>query len=96
MIDNADPRVRKPDEVLVDLITALKAMEDNLMKLIQDANDEFITNEALLINDNLQQTLFRFQQLKNHQKPKPFKSSFEESKIDAPSHHASAPSNDLP
>lgn len=76
MIDNADPRVRKPDEVLVDLITALKSMEDNLVKLIQDANDEFITNEALLINDNLQQTLFRYQQLKNHQKPKPFKSSF--------------------
>ncbi len=61
MIDNADPRMRKPDEVLADLITALRAMEDSLMKLIQEANDEFLTNEALLINDNLQQTLFRFQ-----------------------------------
>ena len=80
MIDNADPRQRKPDDVLADLVSALRQMEEGLMKLIQDANDEYVTNEALLINDNLQQTLFRFQQLKNHQKPKPFRSSFEENK----------------
>ena len=53
MIDNSDHWRPRPDEVLVDLMQALKGMENNLLDLISTANDEYITHTALMINDNL-------------------------------------------
>jgi len=74
MIDNVDPNedVRKND-TLTELIKTLKGMEDKLRNLIAQLNDENMLSFTLALNDDLNRTLERYEDLKHHRKPAPFK-----------------------
>ena len=73
IIDAANPREDpKKNEILSDLITTLKSMEEKLFELISTIDDEGMMNITLLINDDLHKTLGRYKKLERGQKPDGF------------------------
>ena len=58
MIDASAPGSEtKENEVLKELISTLKGMEENLFKLVSSVNNEQVMNMTLLINDDLHKTI---------------------------------------
>ncbi|KAM3128596.1 hypothetical protein pb186bvf_019293 [Paramecium bursaria] len=76
IIDNTDPNddVTKND-ILSDLMKTLRGVEDKLRNLIQNmsGNDEGMMSYCLELNDDLVKTFQRYESLKRHKKPEPFK-----------------------
>jgi uncharacterized protein YjgD (DUF1641 family) len=64
IIDACNPREDPhQNEVLNELITTLKSMEEKMFELISSISDETMMNVTLLINDDLHKTLERYKKL---------------------------------
>jgi len=73
MIDAANPRDNvKSNEVLTEMVSTLKGMEQKLFQLISTIDHEDMMNLTLLINDDLHKTLNRYKKLEKGQKPEAF------------------------
>ena len=62
----------KENDTLVDLLKALKEMEEKLVKLIQETVNEDILNMCLMVNEDMNATFARYKAIKNGKKPEPF------------------------
>lgn len=62
----------KENDTLVDLLKALKEMEEKLINLIQETVNEDILNICLMVNEDMNATFSRYKAIKNGQKPAPF------------------------
>lgn len=62
----------KENETVLDLLKALKEMENKLFELIQTCENEDVMAVCLLVNEDMQKTFQRFKQIKNNEKPEAF------------------------
>lgn len=62
----------RENDTLVDLLKALKEMEEKLFKLINETVNEDILNICLMVNEDMNATFARYKAIKNGQKPAPF------------------------
>lgn len=61
MIDAAAPgQETKDNELIKELVSTLKGMEENLIKMITTVEHEVVMNMTLLINDDLHKTMQRY------------------------------------
>ena len=68
MLDNCKSRQElKENQIVLDLLKALKEMEPKLHEKIGNTEDEDITACLLLVNEDMQKTFQRFKQVKNEQ-----------------------------
>lgn len=68
MLDNCKTRQDlQENQIVIDLLKALKEMEPKLHDKIGKIEDEDITNCLMLVNDDMQKTFQRFKQIKNGQ-----------------------------
>ena len=64
IIDACDPREDvTANDILTELITTLKGMEDKMITMISSIESEDVMNLALLINDDLHKTFKRYEKL---------------------------------
>ncbi len=76
MIDAANPADNvNENDILKELITTLKGMEQKMYNLIAGIEDDNMMNLALLINDDLNKTIGRHKKLEKGKKPEGFISS---------------------
>ena len=63
------------NDILNEMIRTLKGVEGKLQNLITNmsANDEGMMSYCLELNDDLMKTFARYETLKKHKKPEPFK-----------------------
>ena len=74
ILDNITSKAElKENDMLLDLMKALKEMEPKLFELIQNSQDEDIMAIALLVNEDMQKTFARFKAIKSGQRPQDFK-----------------------
>lgn len=62
----------KENETVLDLLKALKEMENKLFELIQSCENEDVMAVCLLVNEDMQKTFTRFKQIKNNERPESF------------------------
>ena len=64
----------KNNDILIDLMKALKEMEPKLISLIQDSDgiNEDVLNIVLMVNEDLHLTFDRFKEIKDSKKPQRF------------------------
>ena len=73
LIDAADPSANvNLNDVLVEMVSTLRGMEEKMYSLISAMDDEGMMNLTLLINDDLNKTLARFKKLEKGQQPEAF------------------------
>lgn len=73
MIDASRPgQETKENELIKELVSTLKGMEENLIKLITTIENDEVMNITLLINDDLHKTFSRFKKACKGSKPEPF------------------------
>ena len=66
LLDNSNSQEDlKGNDMLLDLMKALKEMEPKLFELIQSSSNEDIMAILLLVNEDLQKTFGRFKAIKN-------------------------------
>jgi hypothetical protein len=73
MIDAAAPgQETKNNELIKELVSTLKGMEENLIKMITTVEHEVVMNMTLLINDDLHKTMQRYKKQRGGEKAEPF------------------------
>jgi len=73
MLDASKPgQETKDNELIGELVSTLKGMEENLIKLITTIENDEVMNITLLINDDLHKTFSRFKKACKGSKPEPF------------------------
>ena len=73
MIDGCDPRDdMSENEPLIDVITSIQNMETKLENLCFKLKNEEVMNYLLKLNDDLKQTIMRYQRLKKGNRPAKF------------------------
>lgn len=73
VIDGCDPAEGvATNPLLGDLMTGLKEAEKKLIKIINEATNEKLVEEAIALNDDLIVTFRRYKDLQKNKKPEPF------------------------